>query len=124
MSVTFDVGQYQNDSKYGKVLGWIEACNELNVSNQSAYTILQSIGIDANEEGWVGQLTAQQVRQAAENLEENLDNVQPTSEETGIMGARIINCGTSIDRIRNWCYWLRKVADDAEKYETYIVRWG
>ena len=99
MSVTFDVGQYQNDSKYGKVLGWIEACNELNVSNQSAYTILQSIGIDANEEGWVGQLTAQQVRQAAENLEENLDNVQPTSEETGIMGARIINCGTSIDRI-------------------------
>lgn len=124
MSVTFDVGQWENNPKFGRVLGWVEGASELNVSNQSAAVILSALGINPNDEGWVGTISVQQVRQAADLLEENLVNVQHSSVETGKGGCTIINCGTSMDRIRGWCAGLRKVADDAELYETYIVRWG
>lgn len=118
MSVDFMVAK-QN----GNTIGWVEGTEDLclNVSNQSATMLLELIGITGYE--LIGTLTTKQVRQIVEQVDD-LRLVKPAHTEQQPGKAKIIDCGMSLDRLRNYAHWLNKLADASEEYETYLISYA
>lgn len=117
MSVTFYVAK--QGPKYIEPYFGFDHESEMNLANGNADVILSAIGIDTEE--LIGSLTPQQCRQMADVIEENVNLQRPESVEYGALGAKIINCGLPLDRIRRYAEGLRNLADLAEQYETYMV---
>lgn len=119
MSVTFYVAKqgekyiepyFENDETY------------LNVANQNARVILETISIDTTE--LCGQLSSIQCRAIADKLEEDVSKIIPITEWKVPGGPRIINCGLPMDRLRYYADSLNKLADLAEQVETYLISYG
>lgn len=120
MSVNFYVAK-QGPKYTEPAFDWDHESN-LNVANGNVGVILGVVGLDNGD--YCGTLTPAQCRLIADNLEENLGNIRPESVEYGARGAKVINCGLSLDRIRRYCEALRNLANLAEIEETYLIAYS
>lgn len=94
---------------------------ELNVNNQTARMLFELIGVETDE--LVGQLSVKQVRAIAEKADSlGLTRGANVSQTPG--HAKIIDCGMSLDRLRNYSRWFSEMDNEAEKLETYLITYS
>ena len=121
MSVTFLPGKMTAHWKYGEIATFIDVPEGVNVTNTNARMLLRLVGIDQDE--LMGRLTFSQVRKMAE-LADDLSLQKPSREWRGDRGAKVIEIGVSLDRLRGYADRLEKLVDVAEQIDAEFITYG